>query len=400
MPEGGTGPAGSSRYSRQLLLPEVGPAGQRRLAAARVLVVGAGGLGSPALLYLAAAGIGTLGILDDDVVDDSNLHRQVVHGTPDVGRPKTDSAADAVTRINPDVTVHRHADRLTASNALDVLSGYDLVVDGADTFATRYLVGDACAVLGIPHVWASVLRFDAQVAVWWAGHGPCYRCVFPEPPEPDAVPSCAEAGVLGALCGAVGSVQATEALKLVLGVGEPLLGRLLLHDALRQAWDTLAVRADPRCATCGSGRAEGALPPALAEPDEPDEPVCRVMATAASAPGDVGEGAVTVTAYGLAAELAADEPPVLVDVRGALERAVVSIPGDRVGELADLESGLALDESVLGPRSGRVVLYCRSGQRSERAVTLVRAAGWEGAVSLEGGVLAWVRDIDPRLPSY
>ncbi|MEP6797033.1 MAG: molybdopterin-synthase adenylyltransferase MoeB, partial [Lapillicoccus sp.] len=240
-----------ARYSRHILLPDVGMAGQERLAGARVLVVGAGGLGSPALLYLAAAGVGTLGIVDADVVETSNLQRQVVHSDADVGRLKTESAAETVAAVNPHVTVVRHDVRLDSGNALEVLRGYDIVLDGTDNFPTRYLVGDACALLGIPHVWGSIYRFDGQVSVWWAGHGPCYRCVFPQPPPPGAVPSCAEGGVLGVLCAAIGSVQATEAVKLILGIGEPLLGRLLVHDALRMTWDTLPVRRDPGCAVCG-----------------------------------------------------------------------------------------------------------------------------------------------------
>ena len=239
------------RYARHLLLPEVGRQGQQRLKRARVLVVGAGGLGSPALLYLAAAGIGTIGVVDDDRVELSNLQRQVVHGDADVGRPKTLSAQEAVAAVNPRGEVVRHDVRLDSSNALDVVAGYDLVLDGTDNFPTRYLLGDACVLLGKPHVWASIYRFDGQVSVWWAGHGPCYRCVFPEPPPPGMVPSCAEGGVLGVLPAVIGSVPSTETLKLVLGVGEPLVGRLLLHDALRQTWDTLTVRRDPGCPICG-----------------------------------------------------------------------------------------------------------------------------------------------------
>ena len=241
-----------ARYARHLLIPEVGLLGQRRLKAARVLVVGAGGLGSPALLYLAAAGVGTIGVVDDDVVEASNLQRQVVHGVDDVGRPKTDSAADTLAGVNPLVTVVRHDLRLDSGNALELIGGYDLVLDGTDNFATRYLVNDACVLLGKPHVWGSIYRFDGQVSVWWAEHGPCYRCVFPEPPPPGMVPSCAEGGVLGVLCAAIGSVQATEAIKLLTGVGEPLVGRLMVHDALRQTWDTLTVRKDPDCAVCGA----------------------------------------------------------------------------------------------------------------------------------------------------
>ena len=240
-----------TRYARHVLLPDVGRDGQERLAAARVLVVGAGGLGSPALLYLAAAGVGTIGIVDADVVDLTNLHRQVIHSDADIGRPKTESAEAAVHRVNPHVAVERHDLALDSSNALEIIAGYDLVVDGTDNFPTRYLVNDACVMLGKPHVWGSILRFDGQVSVWWAGHGPCYRCVFPEPPPPGSVPSCAEGGVLGVLCAAIGSVQSTEAIKLLLGIGEPLTGRLLVHDALRQSWDTLTVRADPECPVCG-----------------------------------------------------------------------------------------------------------------------------------------------------
>ena len=246
-------PEERTRYARHLILPGLGADGQRRLRAARVLVVGAGGLGSPALLYLAAAGVGTLGVVDDDVVDTTNLQRQVVHGVDDVGRAKVDSAADAVAAVSPATTVVRHRDRLDVVNAMDVLADYDLVLDGADNFPTRYLVGDACARLGIPHVWGSVYRFDGQVSVWWAGEGPCYACVFPVQPPPDAVPSCAVGGVLGAVCASIGSVMATEAVKLVTGSGEPLVGRLLVHDALRQAWDTVPVRADAGCRVCGAG---------------------------------------------------------------------------------------------------------------------------------------------------
>jgi sulfur-carrier protein adenylyltransferase/sulfurtransferase len=240
-----------ARYARHILLPQIGLEGQRRLKNARVLVVGAGGLGSPALMYLAAAGVGTIGVVDDDVVDASNLQRQVVHGVDDVGRPKTESAAETVARINPLVTVVRHDLRLDSSNALELLADYDVVLDGADNFPTRYLVNDACVLLGLPHVWGSIYRFDGQVSVWFAGYGPCYRCVFPDPPPPDAVPSCATGGVLGVLCAAVGSVQVSEAIKLVVGQGDPLVGRLLVHDSLRQTWDSLTVRANPDCPVCG-----------------------------------------------------------------------------------------------------------------------------------------------------
>ena len=233
--------ADRGRFARHLSLAEIGEEGQRRLRAARVLVVGAGGLGSPALLYLAAAGIGTIGVVDDDVVSASNLQRQVVHGVPDVGRPKVDSAADAVARLDPRTEVVRHGERLTAANAFALVSDYDVVVDGADNFATRYLLADASALAGRPHVWASVLRFDGQVSVWWPPHGPCYRCVFPEPPPEGSVASCAVAGVLGSVCAQLASIQSTEVVKLVLGAGEPLVGRLLVLDALAQRLDPVPV---------------------------------------------------------------------------------------------------------------------------------------------------------------
>ena len=239
------------RYSRLLLIPDVGTLGQRRLKAARVLCVGAGGLGSPALMYLAAAGVGTLGIIDFDTVDESNLARQVIHGQSDVGRPKVESARDSVREINPLVDVLEHHETLDSSNALRILAGYDLIVDGTDNFATRYLVNDACVLLGKPYVWGSIYRFDGQASVFWAEHGPCYRCLYPEPPPSGMVPSCAEGGVLGALCASIGSIQVTEAIKLLTGIGEPLLGRLMIYDALEVDYRTVKVRKDPNCVVCG-----------------------------------------------------------------------------------------------------------------------------------------------------
>jgi adenylyltransferase/sulfurtransferase len=362
------------RYSRHVLLPEVGEAGQRRLANARVLVVGAGGLGSPVITYLAAAGIGTIGIVDDDEVDTSNLQRQVLHGTDDVGRPKVDSAAEAVARINPHVRVVRHQRRLTADTALDVARGYHLVVDGADNFPTRYLVSDVCELLGIPEVWGSVFRFDAQVSVFWAGHGPTYRHLFPEPPPPGAVPSCAEGGVMGAMVGAVGSVMATEVIKLVVGAGEPLLGRLLVLDALSMSWRTLNVRPDPQAA-----RVTELVDVEAACEIEPPLP----------------DGAV-VDAVELA-RLLEKEEVLLVDVRGADEHALVAIPGAVLVPLPRIESGEALPEL---PRDRRVVLHCKSGARSERALRALIAAGYTDVAHLDGGVLAWVDQVDPSLPRY
>ena len=393
-----------ARYARHILLPGVGMAGQQRLAAARVLVVGAGGLGSPALLYLAAAGVGTIGIVDDDVVETSNLQRQVVHRDADVGRLKTESAAESVAAVNPHVRVVRHDVRLDSSNALDVLRDYDVVLDGTDNFPTRYLVNDACTLLGIPHVWGSIYRFDGQVSVWWAGHGPCYRCVFPEPPPPGAVPSCAEGGVLGVLCAAIGSAQVTETVKIVLGVGEPLVGRLLVHDALRMTWDTLPVRRDPGCPVCGDAPtitlATGLVDYA-AFCGVPFGPV--PGAATVDAVGAVEGGVPLVSVSSLAAALASDEPPLLIDVRGDEERSIAAIPAGVAIHLDAFRDGTAyaraeLAEAVAARRP--VVIHCKVGGRSAEATALALAAGLTGVSSLDGGVLAWVREIDPSQPEY
>jgi molybdopterin/thiamine biosynthesis adenylyltransferase/rhodanese-related sulfurtransferase len=377
-----------TRYARHVLLPGLGSVGQRRLRAARVLVVGAGGLGSPALLYLAAAGVGTLGIVDDDVVDTTNLQRQVVHGVDDVGRAKVDSAADAVAAVAPETVVVRHGRRLDSLNAMEVLADYDLVLDGADNFPTRYLVGDACARLGIPHVWGSVYRFDGQVSVWWAGDGPCYACVFPTRPPADAVPSCSVGGVLGAVCGAIGSAMATEAVKLVTGSGDPLVGRLLVHDALRQTWDAVPVRRDPQCRVCGSG-ADATRPLGWSsEPADGDD--------GAAAGHDATRPAVDVEALAglLAAREAGSVSFVLLDVREPGELEVAAIPGaehlplDRVRDGDDLPGA-----------EGRVYVYCKVGARSAEAVDLLRLRGVD-AVDVLGGVLAWARDVDPSVPTY
>jgi adenylyltransferase/sulfurtransferase len=385
-----------ARYARHILLPQVGLEGQRRLKNARVLVVGAGGLGSPALMYLAAAGVGTIGVVDDDVVDASNLQRQVVHGVDDVGRPKTESAAETVARINPLVTVVRHDLRLDSSNALEVLADYDVVLDGADNFPTRYLVNDACVLLGLPHVWGSIYRFDGQVSVWFAGHGPCYRCVFPDPPPPDAVPSCATGGVLGVLCAAVGSVQVSEAIKLVVGQGDPLVGRLLVHDSLRQTWDSLTVRANPGCPVCGEAPTVTSLVDYEHFCGMPGAPVASELAV-----GAVPDTFTEVTATELATMLAARERGErefeLVDVREPGEREVVSIPGARAIHLDRFREGTAAEEL---PRGIPVVLMCKSGVRSGEAAALLAGAGRGDVANLTGGVLAWVRDVDPSLPVY
>ncbi len=376
-----------TRYARHLLLPGVGGTGQRRLRASRVLVVGAGGLGSPALLYLAAAGVGTLGVVDDDLVDVTNLQRQVVHGVADVGRAKTASAADAVRAISPETAVVRHDGRLDATNALDVIADYDVVLDGADNFPTRYLVGDACARLGIPHVWGSVFRFDGQVSVWWAGEGPCYACVFPRQPPPDAVPSCAVGGVLGAVCASIGSVMATEAVKVVTGIGDPLVGRLLVHDALRQSWDSVPVRADPGCRVCGSG-ADATRPLGWASALDDD----------GGAEAEEGQGRPAVEAVrlaGLLEERATGTASfVLLDVREPGELEVAVIPGAAHLTLDRVRAG----DPVPGGE-GRVYVYCKVGARSAEAVDLLRSRGVD-AVDVLGGVAAWSRDVDPSVPSY
>ena len=376
------------RYARHVLLPQVGRTGQERLTAARVLVVGAGGLGSPALLYLAAAGVGTLGVVDADVVETSNLQRQVIHSDSDVGRLKTESAVEAVARVNPSVSVVRHDLRLDSSNALEVLRDYDVVVDGTDNFPTRYLLNDACVLLGKPHVWGSIYRFDGQVSVWWAEHGPCYRCVFPTPPPPGAVPSCAEGGVLGVLCAAIGSVQATETLKLLLGIGEPLVGRLLVHDALAMTWDALTVRKDPGCPVCG----ESPTVTSLVDYDE----FCGVAGPGLGAAADVP----LVSAPELAAELGSDAPPLLVDVRGPDERAIASIPGAVAIHLDEFRDGSAFARDELAAHGRRIVVMCKVGARSAEATRLARAAGYTDVVNLDGGVLAWVREVDPTQPAY
>ncbi len=374
------------RYSRHLLIPDVGVAGQRRLRSAKVLVIGAGGLGSPVSLYLAAAGVGTIGLLDFDVVDESNLQRQVVHGEGDVGRLKVESARDAIGRVNSQVEVVLHAQRLDSSNALELLSGYDLVVDGTDNFSTRYLVNDACVLLHKPYVWASIFRFDAQVSVFWADHGPCYRCLYPEPPPAGMVPSCAEGGVLGALCGVVGSMQAIEALKVLAGFGEPLIGRLVVHDALAPSTRTLRFDKDPRCAVCG----EQATVTELQDYDA----FCGVRT------GPVPEQH-TVSAGELADMLRRRESGVedfvLVDVREPAERDIVAIPGAVPLAMGLFRSGAALAEL---PLDRTVVLHCKSGGRSAEALTLLQHAGHPTARHLDGGVLAWVRDVDPSLPTY
>jgi adenylyltransferase/sulfurtransferase len=371
-------PEETLRYSRHLLLPQVGAEGQRRLKGARVLLVGAGGLGSPAALYLAAAGVGTLGLVEFDRVDVTNLQRQVLHGTADVGRKKIDSARERLAELNPLVAVEPHDARLSAANALDIIGAYDLVVDGSDNFPTRYLVNDACVLTGRVNVYGSVFRFDGQASVFATADGPCYRCLFPEPPPPGTVPDCEEGGVLGVLPGLVGMIQATEALKLILGEGEPLAGRLLLVDALRMQFRTLRFARDPECPACGT-RTLGEL--------IDYESFCGVSATA--------DAVAEVSPKEFAAERARGAPVLLLDVREPQEWELARLEGARLVPLGTLEAAIpSLD------RAADIVVYCKSGARSANAVRKLRDAGFAKVRNLAGGIRRWREEVDPAVPKY
>jgi len=369
------------RYSRHLIIPEIGAIGQRRLKNAKVLVIGAGGLGSPALLYLAAAGVGTLGIVDDDDVDLSNLQRQIIHGVADVGRPKIESARDAITALNPLVDVRLHNVRLDASNALELFAGYDLILDGADNFATRYLVNDAAAILGKPYIWGSIFRFDGQVSVFWEQFGPTYRDLYPEAPPPGSVPSCGEGGVFGMLCAAVGALMVTEAVKLITGVGRSLLGRLALYDALGGTWREIKVTRDPAAAR-------------ITELTD-YEAFCGITPTA-----DAGTEH-TVTATQLATMLASRKAGLkdfhLVDVREQGEYEIVRIEGSELIPQGRILAGEAWQEL---PQDAEIVFHCKAGTRSAAVLSAARAAGYGRVSHLEGGILAWVRDVEPGKPVY
>jgi len=373
------------RYSRHLIIPDVGMTGQKRLKNAKVLCVGAGGLGSPALLYLAAAGVGTLGIVDFDVVDESNLQRQVIHGQSDIGRSKAESARDSIREINPYVNVIVHKERLDSDNAMQIFADYDLIVDGTDNFATRYLVNDACVLLGKPYVWGSIYRFDGQASVFWAEYGPCYRCLYPEPPPPGMVPSCAEGGVLGVLCASIGSIQVNEAIKLIAGIGEPLAGRLMIYDALEMTYRSVKVRKDPECPVCGKN-------PTVTELIDYEE-----FCGAVSEEAQEAAAGSTITARQLKDMQDADENIFLVDVREPNEYEIVSIPGSVLIPKGEFLSGAALERL---PQDKRVVLHCKSGARSAECLAIVKNAGFSDAVHVGGGVLSWVATIDPSLPSY
>jgi sulfur-carrier protein adenylyltransferase/sulfurtransferase len=369
------------RYSRHLIIPEIGSIGQRRLKNAKVLVIGAGGLGSPALLYLAAAGVGTLGIIDDDVVDLSNLQRQVIHGVGDVGRPKIESARDAIAALNPLVDVRLHQDRLDASNALELFAGYDLILDGADNFATRYLVNDAAAILGKPYVWGSIFRFDGQVSVFWEKHGPTYRDLYPEAPPAGSVPSCGEGGVFGMLCAAVGSLMVTEAVKLITGVGRSLLGRVALFDALGGSWREIKVARDPEAER-------------ITELTD-YEAFCGITPSAESGTEH------TVTATQLATMLASRKAGLkdfqLVDVRETGEHEIVHIDGAVLIPQGRILAGEAWGQL---PQDVDIVFHCKAGTRSAAVLSAARAAGYERVSHLDGGILAWVRDVEPGKPVY
>ncbi len=382
------------RYHRHLILPGFGEEGQRRLKSARVMIVGAGGLGSPAALYLAAAGVGHLGILDADVVELSNLHRQLLHGTRDVGRAKVASAAARLRDINPHVDISTYHTRITRANALDVLRTYHLVVDGTDNFPTRYLINDACVLLGIPNVYGSVSRFDGQVSVFGAPGGPCYRCLFREPPAPGLVPNCAEGGVLGVLPGLVGVMQATETIKLITGSGESLAGRLLLVDALRMHFRTIAIAPDPQCPVCGTREIR-----ALVDYDA----FCGVSAAGGASPGSGnGHGAFAshapddeITPAQLAARLAEASPPALVDVREAYEWSIARLPNARLIPLSSLPSAVT---SLA--RDREIVVYCHHGTRSAAAQEWLRDQGFSRVTNLAGGIDRWSLDVDPATRRY
>jgi adenylyltransferase/sulfurtransferase len=368
-----------ARYSRHLIIPDVGMDGQKRLKNAKVLVIGAGGLGSPALLYLAAAGVGTLGIVEFDEVDESNLQRQVIHGQSDIGRPKGESARDSIREINPFVQVNLHPVRLDSSNALEIFAGYDLILDGTDNFATRYLVNDAAVLSGKPYVWGSIFRFEGQASVFWAEHGPQYRDLYPEPPPPGMVPSCAEGGVLGVLCASIGSIMVNEAIKLITGIGEPLLGRLMVYDALEMSYRTIKIRKDPNA-----------------------EPITKLIdydAFCGTVSDDAQRAAAdsTITAVELKEMIDNGKDFALIDVREPHEFEIVRIPGSTLIPKDRILSGEALAEL---PQDKPLVLHCKSGQRSAEALAALHKAGFRDAVHVGGGVLAWANQVDTSLPTY
>lgn len=376
-----------SRYARHLALPQVGLEGQEKLKAARVLLVGAGGLGSPAALYLAAAGVGSIGLVDFDTVDASNLHRQLLYGTRDVGRPKLEAAARRLEDVNPNARVERHETRLTSENALDIVRRYDVVLDGTDNFPTRYLVNDACVLAGKPNVYASVFRFEGQASVFWAEKGPCYRCVYPEPPPPGLAPTCAEGGVLGVLPGLLGLVQAVETIKLLLGIGDSLVGRLLLVDTLSMQFREMKLQKNPSCAVCGKNPTVTKL--------VDYEAFCGERTPVVSFPAMFGSKIPEITAEELQASRDRGEKIVLVDVREPHETTISDLPGSIKIPLGSLPQSLAKVQPL-----DDVVVYCRTGGRSAQAVQFLIGKGYARARNLVGGINHWAEAIDPSMRKY
>ena len=374
------------RYSRHLIIPDVAMAGQQRLMNAKVLCVGAGGLGSPAIMYLAAAGVGTIGIVEFDTVDESNLQRQIIHGQSDIGKSKAQSAKEKISEINPYVNVITHELRLDNSNVKEIFSQYDIIVDGTDNFATRYLVNDACVLLKKPYVWGSIYRFDGQASVFWAEYGPCYRCLYPEPPPPGMVPSCAEGGVLGVLCATIGSIQTTEAIKVITGVGEPMIGSLMIYDALEMSFRKVKVRKDPNCPLCGDHPTQVDLLPDY-------DAFCGVLSDAA----EVAVKDSTISVTELASKIDANEGFYLVDVREPSEFEIVRIPGSHL-----IPKQGFLDGTVLAtlPQDKPIILHCKSGVRSAECLAILKGAGFADATHVAGGVIAWAKQIDKSLPVY
>ncbi len=377
------------RYSRHLIMPEVGIQGQRKLKAASVLLIGTGGLGSPLALYLSAAGIGRIGLVDYDVVDETNLQRQVIHFSSDVGKTKLDSAAAKMSDINPYLVIEKHNTPLTSENALDILKDYDVIIDGTDNFPTRYLVNDACVILGKPNVYGSIFRFEGQLTVFDATRGPCYRCLFPEPPPPGLVPSCAEGGVLGILPGTIGTLQATEAIKLILGIGKPMIGRMMLYDALDMTFDMIKLRKNPACPVCGEH-------PTITKLIDYEQ-FCGVPAHDRSEykAKSAEQGVTSITVYDLKARIDAGDDPVLLDVRDAHEWEISDLPGSLhipkprvVARMAEI------------PRDREVVVYCKTGVRSRDVIPMLQAQGFTNLINLKGGINAWAREIDRNLPTY
>ncbi len=375
-----------ARYSRHLIMPEVTLQGQHRIKAASVLCIGAGGLGSPIALYLAAAGIGRIGIVDADVVDFSNLQRQILHGTKDVGRKKLNSARDRIREINPNVQVDLHDTFFRAENAMEIAKDYDIVIDGTDNFPTRYLSNDVCVFLKKPNVYGSIFRFDGQCTVF-APHlgGPCYRCMFPEPPPPGMVPSCAEGGVLGVLPGVIGVMQAIEAIKLIVGIGDPLIGRLVHFDALKMKFKEYKLRRDPKCPVCGDN-------PTITELIDYDQ-FCGIPQAAAAEAAE--EPVPEITARELKAKFDRNEKFVLLDVREQFEYDICRIPGSRLIPLGELPSRMSELDSA-----DEIILQCKSGARSAKALKLLREAGFTKTANLKGGILAWAEEVDPSVPKY